>query len=304
MDTPQNVLITGGSGLIGSRLTTLLQDKNYSVSHLSRNKQSLNGVRTFTWNPEKKYLEPEALDNVDFIIHLAGAGIADSRWTKKRKQEILKSRIQGLELLEKEIKKKFHKPAALISASGIAYYGSETGNTHQTEQSKSGNDFLADVTKQWEAAADRLSVTGIRIIKLRTGIVLSKKGGALAKMAAPARYGLGAGLGSGQQWCSWIHLDDLCQLYIHALEDASWSGAFNAVAQTPVTNNELTRLICQTLDKPHWLPNVPAFLLKFVLGELSTLVLGSSYIVNERIEKQTNFQYQFPDLKAALRDVL
>lgn len=300
----RNVLITGGTGLIGPRLTTLLQEKNYSVSLLGRSRKALPGVKSFVWDLEKGYLESGALDNIDILIHLAGAGIADQRWTKKRKEEILLSRTKGLELLEKEIAKRSQKPQVLISASGIAYYGSDTGETHQTEQSAIGYDFLADVTKKWEAAADRFLLAGIRVVKLRTGIVLSKKGGALAKMAAPARFGFGAALGNGQQWCSWIHLDDLCQLYIQAIEESSWSGAYNAVAPTPVTNNELTRLICQTLHKPKWLPNVPGILLKVALGELATIVLGSSYIISERIEKETDFRYQFPDLEAALKDVL
>jgi uncharacterized protein (TIGR01777 family) len=225
MEMQRKVLITGGTGLIGKRLTELLQNKHYSVSLLGRSKKSLPGVQSFVWELEKGYLEPGALEDIDTIIHLAGAGIADQRWTKKRKEEILLSRTKGLELLEKEIAKRTQKPQVLISASGIAYYGSDTGNLHQTEKSTSGNDFLADVTKRWEATADSLSSEGIRIVKLRTGIVLSKKGGALAKMAAPARFGFGAPLGSGQQWCSWIHLDDLCQLYIQAMEDASWNGA-------------------------------------------------------------------------------
>lgn len=300
----RNVLITGGTGLIGKRLTTLLQNKNYSVSHLSRNSQSQTGVKTFVWNPEKKYLESGALDNVDFIVHLAGTGIADSRWTKKRKDEILKSRTLGLELLQQEIIKSSNPPSALLSASGIAYYGSDNGSKQLTEQTPPGNDFLAYVTQQWEAAADNFLQIGIRVVKLRTGIVLSKKGGALAKMAAPARFGLGASLGNGQQWCSWIHLDDLCRMYINALEDASWQGAYNAVATTPVTNDNLTRLICRTLNKPKWLPNLPGFLLKIALGELATVVLGSGYVTNERIKKETDFNYQYSDLIAALNDVL
>jgi uncharacterized protein (TIGR01777 family) len=304
MATRQTILITGGTGLIGHRLTVALQNKNYSISHLSRKKRLGSSVTTFFWDPEKNYLEPGALDRVDAIIHLAGAGIAEARWTEKRKKELIRSRTSGLILLENEISKNSHQPTTLISASGIAYYGASTANVHQTEKSGPGNDFLAEVTKQWEAAADTFLSRGMRVVKLRTGIVLSKTGGALEKMAAPARWGLGAALGDGQQWCSWIHLDDLCQLYINALEDTSWKGAYNAVAPHPVTNNVLTRLICQTLNKPLWLPNIPAFALKAALGELSTIVLGSSYIVNERIDQETAFRYQYPELAAALRDVL
>jgi uncharacterized protein (TIGR01777 family) len=148
-----------------------------------------------------------------------------------------------------------------------------------------------------------VAALGIRTVKLRTGIVLTKDGGALAKMGLPARYGFGAPLGSGKQWVSWIHLDDICKMYIEALENESWNGAYNAVAVSPATNAELTKEICKALDKPQWLPNVPGFALKLALGEMASVVLGSSYFINKRIKEETDFRYQFPDLGEALREI-
>ena len=300
----KNVLITGGTGLIGQHLTKLLLDKGYSVSYLSRKATPVPGINVFRWDIEKGYLDPAALLNVDCLIHLAGAGIADQRWSPKRKATLLHSRTEGLRLLEKELNQRSEKPQVLLSASGIAYYGTDTKEIRQTEQSPAGNDFLARLTAEWEAAANSFTQLGIRTVKFRTGIVLSKEGGALPKIAAPARWGLGAPLGSGQQWCSWIHIDDLCRLYLEAMENQSWEGPYNAVAEAPVTNKELTRLICKTLGTPQWLPNIPKLVLKAMLGEMAVVVLGSSFIENKRIKTETHFNYHFTNLQNALSSLL
>ena len=155
----------------------------------------------------------------------------------------------------------------------------------------------------WEKAADTIADLGVRTVKLRTGVVLSKDGGAIPRMAQPARFGFGAPLGSGKQWVSWIHLDDICKMYVEAMEDDSWRGVYNAVTGQPATNEELTNQICKALDKPQWLPNVPAFALKLVFGKMSSVILGSSYLVNKRISSETDFKYDFPDLEGALQDI-
>lgn len=300
----QKVLITGGTGVIGKRLTELLLKKGYEVAFLSRKKTNIPSVQVYEWNVEKGYIEENALENTEYLIHLAGAGVADERWTEERKKVIISSRTESLGLIQTKLKEQNIKPKALISASGSSYYGEDTGDIRHTESSPPNNDFLSQVTVVWEKAADDVAALGIRTVKLRTGVVLSNDGGAIPKMAAPAKLGFGAPLGSGKQWISWIHIDDICQMYIDAMENESWQGAYNAITSQPATNAELTKQICIALGKPQWLPNVPEFALKLAFGEMANVVLGSSYLVNERIAKETNFKYQFPDLGMAVKDIL
>ncbi|MCE6990534.1 TIGR01777 family oxidoreductase [Dyadobacter sp. CY323] len=300
----KKVLITGGTGLIGRHLTKILLKKGYEVAYLSRKKKDIPSVRVFEWNFENGYLEEGALDNLHFLVHLAGEGVAESRWTEKQKKNILSSRIDTISFLADQLKKQKVLPAAFVSASGSSYYGEDSGNVKHTESSPPGNDFLSQVTIQWEKAADLIKDQDVRTVKLRTGVVLSKDGGALPQIAAPAKFGFGAPLGSGKQWIPWIHIDDICQMYVDALENESWQGAYNAVATPAVTNEELTKQICMALNKPQWLPNVPAFALKLVFGKMASVVLGSSYLINERIVKETNFKYRFPEIGAAVKEAL
>jgi uncharacterized protein len=297
----KKVLITGGTGLIGKRLTQMLLDKGYEVAFLSRKKTNIPSVQVFEWDINKGYIEEGAVDNVHFLVHLAGSNVAEGRWTEERKKSILESRSGSIRLIARKLAEKQLKPAAFVSASGISYYGQDTGNKRNTEATPAGNDFLSHVSVEWEKAADEIAALGTRTIKLRTGIVISKDGGAIPKMALPARLGVGAPLGSGKQWISWIHLDDMCRLYIEALENENWQGAYNAVAAPPVTNEELTNAICKVLHRPRWLPNVPAFALKLVFGEMAAVVLGGNYVVNERIENETGFSYRYGDLESALQ---
>ena len=299
----KKVLITGGTGVIGTRLTQLLLEKGYQVAFLSRKKAQIPSVQVYEWDVSKDYIEAGALDNTDYLIHLAGAGVADERWTEERKKVIISSRTETIELIARELKKKNIQPTAFVSASGSSYYGEDSGDKRNTESSPPGNDFLSYVTVVWEKAADSIAAMGVRTVKLRTGIVVTNEGGAIPKMAAPAKLGFGAPLGSGKQWISWIHVDDLCNMYIEAMENNSWEGAYNAITAEPVTNEELTKQICIALGKPQWLPNVPAFGLKLVFGQMASVVLGSSYLVNERIAKETDFNYKFSELDEALADV-
>lgn len=297
----KKVLITGGTGLIGKRLTQMLLDKGYEVAFLSRKKTNIPSVQVFEWDINKGYIEEGAVDNVHFLVHLAGSNVAEGRWTEERKKSILESRTGSIRLIARKLAEKQLKPAAFVSASGISYYGQDTGDKRNTEATPAGNDFLSHVSVEWEKAADEIAALGTRTIKLRTGIVISKDGGAIPKMALPARLGVGAPLGTGKQWISWIHLDDMCRLYIEALENENWQGAYNAVAAPPVTNEELTNAICKVLHRPRWLPNVPAFALKLVFGEMAAVVLGGNYVVNERIENETGFSYRYGDLESALQ---
>ncbi|MEA5457770.1 TIGR01777 family oxidoreductase [Arcicella sp. LKC2W] len=300
-----NVLITGGSGLVGTRLTEILIAKGFTVSHLSRKPSSANGkIQTFHWDIEKGIIDEKAIEEADYLVHLAGAGIADENWSEARKREIIESRTKSIQLITNKLKTIPHKIKSFVSASGIGFYGANTGDEHISEQHTAGIDFVADCCIQWEAAADEIQNLGIRTVKLRTGIVLSEKGGALPRIIQPVRWGVGAALGTGKQWQSWIHLDDLCELYVKSLTDNSMKGFYNAVAPNPVTNYDLTKLSAEVLKRPFWMPNVPAFALKLVFGEMASIVLGGNYVLNQRIKLETDFRYKFTDAKTALEDLL
>lgn len=300
----QKVLITGGTGIIGKRLTELLLTKGYDIAYLSRRKKNIPSVKVYEWDVKNNYIEDAAFDNLVYLIHLAGSGVAEGRWTDERKKTILSSRTETIKLVASKLKEKNIKLKAFVSASGSSYYGEDSGNNENTENSPAGSDFLSHVTIDWEKAADSIAKLGVRTVKLRTGIVISNDGGAIPKMAQPAKLGFGAPLGSGKQWASWIHVDDICRMYIEAMENDSWNGPYNAVASPPVTNEELTNQICKALNKPQWLPNVPAFALRLAFGEMANVVLGSNYVINQRIATETDFKYQFPELGGALRDIL
>ncbi|QKZ11230.1 TIGR01777 family oxidoreductase [Spirosoma sp. KUDC1026] len=300
----QTILITGGTGLIGRRLTELLQQQGYQISYLSRSTKSIPGVNVYQWDVKKGHLDPQAIMTADHIIHLAGAGVADERWTDDRKEEILNSRTQSTALLAQALAKNPHKVKSFIGSSAIGYYGSDTGDRPLNETSSGGSDFLAQVTRAWERSEDQVAALGIRTVKLRIGVVLAQDGGALPKLAQPIRLGAGAPLASGQQYISWIHLDDLCRLFIQAVEDESWQGVYNAVAPGPVTNETLTRDIAKVLRRPLILPNIPAFAIKLMFGEMATTVTGGNYVLNKRITDETSFQYQYADLNRALENLL
>jgi uncharacterized protein len=303
----RNVLITGGTGLIGTRLTQMLIEKGYFVSHLSRRKGK-GQVKTYQWDLKNGTIEEEALLKADYIINLAGAGVFDKKWTNEFKQEILESRIEAIHLLADKIKMlkliDNHKIKAFISTSAIGYYGADTGNDAITETSARGNDFLSGVVKEWEVAAEKINNMKIRTVVIRTGIVFSKNGGALEKLIAPVKMGGGAALGTGKQYVSWIHIDDLCGIFIKALEDENIKGVYNATAPEPVTNEVLTKAIAKKLNKSVLLPNVPGFVLKFMLGtEKALLVLGGNKVSSEKVQK-AGYIFKYPSLEMALQNLI
>jgi uncharacterized protein len=300
---PKQILITGASGLIGKQLTELLLQKGYRVSHLSRSAKA-GEVPSFVWDIKKGYIDPNALTGIDAIIHLAGAGVGEKRWSEKWKKEILESRTLSTRLLFNELNRhKQHQVKAFLSASGISYYGLHLTNELFTEEAKPANDFLAKVAIDWEAEVDRINSLGIRVLKLRTGVVLSREGGALEQMAKPVRFYVGSPLASGKQYVSWIHMDDLCEIYIKALEDDSMSDVFNVVSPVAVANREMTAAIAQALNKPLWAPRVPAFILRMMVGEMADLVIYGCNVSSKKIE-QAGYQFKFPEIKSALRDLM
>ena len=298
----KNILITGATGLVGSQLTELLLLKGYHVSHLGRTKGP-GKVPSYVWNVDNGTIDKDAFQGVDTIIHLAGAGVADKRWTAARKKEILDSRINSTRLLFETLKKETHPVKSFISASAIGLYGFTTGEEVFTEDSKPGTDFLAQVTQQWEEEVDTISSLGIRVVKMRIGIVLSDKGGALPAMAKPIRFGVGASLGSGKQYLSWIHLDDLCAMFLKAVENETMKGAFNVVGPEWVTNQEMTKSIARVLSNPLWLPSIPTFVMKIIIGEMAVIVTNGSKVSSGKIQ-ETGFKFQFTELTAALKDLL
>lgn len=297
----KHILITGGSGLIGTRLTELLLKKGYGVSHLGRHKRE-GDVRGFTWDIDAFKIEPEALKNIDAVVHLAGAGIADKPWTEKRKREILESRTRSAEILRHEFQKPGNTVKTFVTSSGMSYYGCYDDDRIFKEDDPPARDFLAEVTRQWEAEGDKIESLGIRTVKIRTGIVLSRDGGALEAMAKPIRWYAGAPLGRGNQLMSWIHLNDLCNIYCKALEDGEMHGPYNGVAPEIVTNRQMTKAIAKAINRPVVLPGVPAFVLKWLLGEMADMALKGCGLSCSKIQ-EAGFQFEFGTLEKALHDI-
>lgn len=299
----RRVLVTGGSGLVGSKLIEALLNKGVEVHNLSRSGKAPKNAIGFKWDYSQDYLEKGTLEGVDSIFHLAGAGVADQRWSDKRKKEILDSRIKTANLLFNAVKKMEEKPKAFLSASGIAFYGTKTTDKTFTENDSKGSGFLADVSEQWEQAAQQFTHLDLNAVCLRIGVVLAKNGGALQKMAQPIKWGLGSPLGSGKQIMPWIHIEDLVNLFIYAAEN-QWSGVYNAVSGSNPSNIEMTKAIAEVLNRPVFLPHVPAFVLRLILGEMADeIALEGSAVSNQKIT-EIGFETAFSDLPTALRDCL
>lgn len=298
MDT---VLITGGSGLIGSRLSDLLTEKGYLVKHLTRTINSNSKHKSYKWDLSQNYIDPLALVKIDHVIHLAGASVTEGRWNANKKQSILSSRIDSARLLYNSLKNQRLK--TYISASGISYYGATTTNLINKENVNPGSDFLARVTVKWEKSTEIFNAISKRVICLRTPVVLSPKGGAINKMSKAIKLGIGSALGTGQQYMPWIHIDDLCNVYINALENKNMSGIYNASATEHCTNSQLTTAIANQLGKRLWAPKVPSFILKLILGEMSEIILNGSRISNAKLIN-TGFKFQFPNLDKAVENCI
>jgi uncharacterized protein (TIGR01777 family) len=299
----EKVLITGGTGLVGEVLTKILQMEGYQVSFLSRSKKNIEGVEVFQWDIQKQTIEQEAIETADYIVHLAGAGVADHKWTASYKKEILDSRVLSTKLLYEAIKKSSNKPKAFLAASAVGIYGFDSGTEFVDENSPQGNDFLAEVTKEWEKGTLQVKEICQRVAIFRIGIVLSAKGGALPKIIQPVQFFAGAALGTGKQYMSWIHIEDLARMFLFAIKNEQIEGIYNAVANSPATNEEFTKAVAKTLGKPLFLPNVPSFVLRLMLGEMAVMVTGGNRVSNKKIV-ESGFRYKFNTLEEALNDLL
>lgn len=299
----ETILITGASGLIGSKLTPLLQQKGYRVIHMSRTIPKNAAVETFLWDVHKQIIDHTAIQQADYLIHLAGANLADKKWTTSQKKEIIDSRVESLHLLFKSIQKTNRQLKGFICSSATGIYGAVTSETIFRESDLPAEDFLGITCKLWEGAAETIAKLDIRTVKLRTGVVLSEKGGALEKIAKPVRFLVGAPFGTGKQYFPWIHIDDLCAIYIKALEDYSMNGPYNAVAPEHVTNKIFIKTIASVLHKPLIMPAIPAFLLKLIFGEMAVTILEGSRVSCKKIEA-AGFAFEYKTLEKAVTHLL
>jgi uncharacterized protein (TIGR01777 family) len=299
----KSVLITGGSGRAGRYLTSALLSAGHKVSHLSRNANHFGKVRVFRWDPLNRVIDPSVFNGVDYIIHLAGANIGEKRWSKKRKEEIVNSRAGSAQFLQQIISENRFPLKAFISASAIGYYGSVTSERIFREADSPGSDFLANTCRLWEEAADLFEKDGIRTVKIRTAVVLEKNDAALSKLMLPAKFGFVIRTGNGHQYMPWIHINDLCNIYLKAVEDQNMRGAYNAASPEQVNHNDFVRTLARVMNKPVFLPPVPAFFLRAALGEMSDVILKGSRVSSEKIIA-SGYKFVHPDLEEALTDII
>ena len=298
------VLITGATGLVGQELVNLLLQNGHNVHYLSTSKSKLvtnTNYKGFYWNPKKAEIDTNALTDVEVIIHLAGANVA-KKWTTAYKEEIIESRVLSTQLLYQTLQKNSHQVKQIISASAVGIYpDSLTEIYHETDLDIDVS-FLGNVVKQWENEVSQFEKLEIIVSKIRIGIVLAKNGGALQEMAKPIKYGVGAAFGSGEQYQSWIHVQDLVAIFQFVMEN-QLAGIYNGVAPYPVTNSELTKAIAKTLGKPLFLPNIPKFVMKLILGEMHQILFSSQHVSCRKLLDE-NFQFKFASLDKALNDLL
>lgn len=297
-----NVLIAGGSGLIGTAVRELLEKKGHRVAVLSREK-SVNGVKTYCWNVEDRTIEDEAISFADAVINLSGTSIAGKRWTLNQKKSIINSRVQTTQLLVTATERLQKALLAFVSASAIGYYGNVTRTEAFVENDPPGSDFLGQTCELWEKSADLFKQLNIRTVKLRIGVVLAREGGMLPAVLPVFRNSFGTPLGSGKQYVPWIHVEDLARMFVFALERAELHGVYNAVAPNPVNNKTFTKALNASLGKKQIFPKVPGFLLKLLYGGSASLILEGSPVSAKKIMSE-GFSFNYPILNDALNDLL
>ena len=298
-----HILITGASGLIGKSLIHALEPRDYRISILSTSKRSApisTNVKTYQWNPNQGIIDEKALDRVDVIISLAGAKI-NQRWTKKNRKAIFDSRVKGTQLIQNALKNNpNHNVSHFVSASAVGLYPSDFNKIYSESETKVAESFTGKVVAAWEQQVDEMSSLVAHVSKIRIGLVLAKSGGALVPLATPASFGLGAWFGSGKQWQSWIHIQDLVQLFVFAIDHP---GTYNGVSPNPVTQKQLVKAISRQYKMPQWMPGIPAFVLKAVMGKMANILFDSIRVSSTHVQEQ-GFSFIFPYLQDALKDLL
>jgi len=298
------VLITGATGLVGKAIVNLCHTKNIRVNYLTTRKSKITSTENyqgFYWNVNTGEIDTKCFKDVDAIIHLAGASIS-KKWTEGYKKEILRSRVESTQLIINALKGESHKIKQIVSASAIGIYPSSLINYYDHSNKEISSSFLGEVVNAWEDVVEGFSELKIKITKIRIGLVLSEYGGALKEIVKPIKFGLGAAFGSGKQWQSWIHISDLARIFLFVLEH-KFSGVFNGVAPNPVTNNELTKASARILNRPLFLPNIPKFIMKLVLGEMHIILFESQRVSSKRIESK-GYKFEFHHIEPALTDLL
>lgn len=297
------ILISGGTGLVGKALTNRLITEGHEVRILSRSPKSNKEIKSFYWNVEKNEIDEKAFDGVEHIIHLAGSGIADKRWTDHRKQDIIDSRVNSMKLITDVVKKQNIQLKSFVGASAIGIYGMTTSSKIFSESDKGGDDFLTQSCAQWENSYQEIQSLSNKTCIIRIGVVLSKDGGALKRLLPLFQLGLGSIVGSGKQYMPWIHINDLVSVFYEALFNPNYNGIYNAVSAEETTNQSFSKQLAKSLSKPFFLPKVPAFALKLVFGEMANVLLEGSRVSSQKLIN-TGFQFQFPALNEALKVII
>ncbi len=298
------ILITGATGLVGKTLLKKAIEQGHSIHFLTTRKSQLGThgeAYGFYWNPKDDYIDKDCFEGVDTIIHLAGATVS-KRWTKKYKEEILNSRLSTTRLLIHALKDSAHTVENIVSASAIGIYPSSFDTVYREDAVIEANSFMEEVVVQWEHSVNQFSALNIKVSKLRIGLVLAKNGGLLSVLKTPIKFGVGSAFGNGKQWQSWIHIEDLTNLFLKAAEE-QWQGVFNAVAPEVVSQTELIRQIAKAMKKPFFMPPIPKFLARLLLGEMSTLTLNSQNVSAKKI-RDKGFEFHFLTLEKALTNLL
>ncbi len=297
-----HVLISGGSGLIGQHLCQVLTKKGYEVSLLSRTPSSQGPFPRYAWNPAEGTIDKAAVKRADYIINLAGAGIADKLWSASRRRELIDSRVQSIALLQKTLEKLNHKPKAFISASAVGFYGNR-GDELLTEDAVPGKGFMSEVCQRWEEAAQKVADTGIRTVIFRIGIVLSSKGGTLPKIMQSLPLRVASYFGNGKQWYPWIHIEDMVRLFLFAIENDALNGTFNATAPNPEICKKLVQETVSATGKRAFIVPSPSYSLRMIMGEMADILLAGQRTTAAKIQK-VGFQFQFPELSTALQSIV
>ncbi|MBC7523709.1 MAG: TIGR01777 family protein [Flavobacterium sp.] len=298
------ILITGATGLIGSELVKILLDNNHSIHYLTTSSKKIEdkaNFKGFYWNPQEGKIDENCIQGVDTIVHLAGASIA-KRWTNSYKVELIESRVLSTNLIFNLLKKTTHKVEQVVSASGTAIYPDSSSAIYDENSTAIEDSFLSNVVVKWEKSVDQFKMLNIKVTKLRTGVVYSQKGGALLEIIKPIKMGFGSGFGSGNQLQSWIHLSDVANLYYFVIKNR-FDGIFNAVAPHPISNQDLTKMIAKILDKSLFLPNIPQFVMKLILGDMHILLFNNKNILPKRA-LDFGFNFEFPTAEKALQNIL